>query len=335
MYKELKESKEKLLRDCETYKRLYQEEKSKNIVLSKYNKDKSRSNNFNENENNFNNDNTPSMSYLSGGEEHNLINMNKDNISLDSRKFGGENEISYIENILSKLENTKNAQDSIEGSLRSNFKDEKSIKIDSNIRNGKTKNNDVKTNTNSKSDKNSKLNFTNKLNNDEISNNSKNVNLKGFNDSIYKNLKLKESNTDNVIIKNTTVKNTSNYDHLLNINSLNLEENGAIIDEDIFNKCVFSFVYDNEQTFENNSEILKQKFVTFIDQLLYCLNSYSDLLENHYKELIKKSLSSFVEKDSSFQERPKILELVKDHEIKAKLLSSMYDEKLTKSEKVS
>lgn len=331
MYKELKESKEKLYRDCETYKRLYQEEKSKNIALSKFSKDKSRSNNFNENENNFNNDITPSMSYLSGGEEHNLINMNKDNISLDSRKFGGENEISYIENILSKLENTKNPQDSIEGSLRSNFKEEKSIKIDTNNRFEKTKNSDYK--TNSRSEKNSKFNISNKISNDEISKNSKNnnLNLKGFDDNIYKNFKLKE--TEKVIKTNQSIKNI-NWEHLINKNSIELQENGAVISDDIFGNCKFSFEYDNNQTFENNSKILRDKFETFIDQILYFLNYHLDILENHYKELIKKSLSFFVQNDSA-TDRPKILELVRDHEIKANLLKSMYDEKLSKSEKVS
>ena len=283
-FKEILKSNEQLLHELEQYKSLYYKEKDKNEALQN---NKSRSNNINEN--------TPSLSYLSGGEE----NIQKDNISLDSRKFGND-DISYLENIVNKINQSADKTDKIDTpNLSSNS-------IYNHLANA------------NKQDKQS--NFKEQLGK-YLQDQPQRTNIDSLNNQ-YSNIGT--SNKYNIHYMEPKPKSLSYKANYFTLDS-----------KDIYDSMILQYNIDYQQSIEDNIKILKKNYDSLLQKMEETLESQKLGLENYFRNKIKETLVLFSEQNpnNTHQGNLPIISITKEHSLKLNELRDCFDNKLKESEK--
>ena len=276
-YKEVLKSNEQLLQDLEQYKNLYQKEKNKNEALEQLKSNKSRTNN------NIVDNNTNSISYFSGED-----NTNKDNMSVDSRKYIGKDEISYLENIVNKMnqsdlkdstnnktyKNKNNTNLSINKTnkdvsiLKSEYLDKK-IDINTSFNNNKSANlNNEKNNVKKQGNFKEKLGLYISNNSDVLNTNFK---VMSFNNKSKSQPKFGvKTNVHNLSSSNIIIDSTTNNGNNINNNNNN----------------------NNKQLLYNKSESYNNKYS---DNELHASNGFPSKSKNNFNDTLLNNNKHFQE----------------------------------------
>ena len=285
------------------------------------------------------------MSYLSGGEENNLIN-NRDNISLDSRKSGIENEISYLDNLVSRIgqsekQDTPNiSSQSIYNNLNNlNNSNYEYSNYNSNNKNNENniKQNKKKLQTNPNSNKYTSINSG--ANNSNINNQPPTIDVSEF----KKNLE-KYNKKNDLVNEYYSQKEVSNKNYLKTSNSNNKNQNQIQINysninqqytlsKNVFKEFELGFSINENENIEQNIKKLRDCYEKLISSLEEALENNKSSLESYYKGLIKETLNAYSQQSNTPQLNLPIINITKEHSIKLNELREIFDEKLKEAEK--